>query len=768
LHSALTEFAHAAKSTYQGRLFAQDALEGLRMIDLCREVFDVVVMNPPFGQATPYAQQFLKERDSDGWKDIYAGFFEDALCRISDKGFVGAITSSQYFHTRQMIKLRDSFVAFGRPRIIVDLGPDVLDGAAVQTALAVLGGCREGSDMLYADLFEALDKETEIRRIIGGGNMAQLSLKDLGAIPGKPFCLHASSRILSQWRLDSILDPQTATVATGNHTFDDERFLRLRYEVERSDDIEAWIAFEKGGEYQPFQSSTPLMLQWKKGGSELRELNIAAYGSDAQVMQSSKYWNRFGLCYTHVSSIGFSPRILPSNVIFSSESISIFLKEKRSSRQDYLALLGFMASTAAQELVSVFGRYRKIENRAVSGMPISFRRLESFATEFANFAQRGISLCLKLESMDETSPHFQLPDRIAEECQSIQSRGLIAHEFASLYQSLDEVADKCLGISDSDITAVRRALLVHQFAAFREIRSVKDRTADMLMWAVGVAFGRFDWCLATGERQAPPEPNPFDSLPAKSPGMLPDGAESFHVHAGILADDHGHPHDLARLVEEVLARVNVTAPDEVRRWLQRNFFAFHLQRYSKSRRKAPIYWPLSTTSGGYTLWVYYPSLTSQTLYTALNDFAEPKLKDVGADVTALRNKGAARTRDDEKRFEALQTFELELIELRDTVLKLAPTYKPIHDDGVQVNAAPLWPLFRDKAWQNVLRETWAKMEKGDYDWAHLAMNYWPERVREKCKTDKSLAIAHGLEDLYVEPEAKPKKARGKKKVGVDE
>ena len=56
-----------------------------------------------------------------------------------------------------------------------------------------------------------------------------------------------------------------------------------------------------------------------------------------------------------------------------------------------------------------------------------------------------------------------------------------------------------------------------------------------------------------------------------------------------------------------------------------------------------------------------------------------------------------------------------------------------------------------------------KLEKGDYDWAHLAMNYWPERVREKCKTDKSLAIAHGLEDLYVEPEAAPKKARGRKK-----
>jgi len=100
-------------------------------------------------------------------------------------------------------------------------------------------------------------------------------------------------------------------------------------------------------------------------------------------------------------------------------------------------------------------------------------------------------------------------------------------------------------------------------------------------------------------------------------------------------DDQGHPHDLARLTEEVLARVDAPVPEDVRRWQQRDFFAFHLQRYSKSRRKAPIYWPLSTISGSYTLWFYYPSLTSQTLYTAINDFVEPKLKQVGAEVTAL-------------------------------------------------------------------------------------------------------------------------------------
>lgn len=293
----------------------------------------------------------------------------------------------------------------------------------------------------------------------------------------------------------------------------------------------------------------------------------------------------------------------------------------------------------------------------------------------------------------------------------------------------------------------------------------------LLSWAVGVALGRFDWRLATGERIAPPEPNPFDPLPAKSPGMLPDGAAPFHEHIGILVDVYGHPHDLARLVEEVLARVNVTVPDDVRRWLRRDFFAFHLQRYSKSRRKAPIYWPLSTASGSYTLWVYYPSLNNQTLFTAVNDFLDGpngKLTEVSRECAELRGNGSGRSREEEKQYEMLQTFEKELIDLRDTLLKIAPAYQPSHEDGVQITAAPLWPLFRHKQWQKVLKDTWTKLGKGDYDWAHVAMAYWPDRVREKCKTDKSLAIAHGLEELYVELEGAPKNTRAKKKTEANE
>jgi len=425
--------------------------------------------------------------------------------------------------------------------------------------------------------------------------------------------------------------------------------------------------------------------------------------------------------------------------------------------------------------------------------------------QLAALARRAWSLKRTLDTITENSHAFLLPADLRLRLGDYDPPAIVA-ELARIQAEIDTLAFDLYGFEEADRIAVPRpeelttedteiteeeendSLFIHSssLSSSSSVSSVSSvvnlssslssafvvslssptsvvNPTDLLSWALGVVFGRFDWRLATGEREAPPEPDPFDPLPPKSPGMLPDGAAPFRNHAGILVDDQGHPHDLAHLIEEVLGRVSAAVPDDVRRWLQRDFFPFHLQRYSKSRRKAPIYWPLATSSGGYTLWLYYPSLGSETLYTAVNDIVEPKLKQVGSDLAALRNKGAARSRDDERRFESLQTLELELIELRDTLLKLAPNYKPNHDDGVQITAAPLWPLFRHKPWQKVLKETWEKLSKGDYDWAHLAMSYWPDRVREKCRTDKSLAIAHGLEDLYIEPEAKPTKPRGRKK-----
>ena len=51
-------------------------------------------------------------------------------------------------------------------------------------------------------------------------------------------------------------------------------------------------------------------------------------------------------------------------------------------------------------------------------------------------------------------------------------------------------------------------------------------------------------------------------------------------------------------------------------------------------------------------------------------------------------------------------------------------------------------------WQKELKSKWDEFAVGKHDWAHLAMHLWPERVVSKCAADRSVAIAHGLEDVF--------------------
>lgn len=636
---------------------------------------------------------------------------------------------------------------------------------------------------IFLRLLASSEKEQDLASIVravrDGGLDARVFIRDTSVfskVPSSPFSYWEAQCFLEAFGRIPPFESNGRRIFKGAATSDNFRFVRTSWECNAEEGL--WFPYAKGGGYSPVYSDIPLLVNWANNAAEMEAEVLKKYpylnGDADWVLHRESYYLQPGITWPARTTSQLGMRAMPAGAVFGHKGPSAFLEVH--NEDDLLSLLSVCISAPFLRLIGLQlaagdAAARSYEIGTVQRTPIPDIPTESKQL-LAVLGRKYWRLKRTLDTVEETSHAYLLPAALRMRLGEFDPPAIEA-ELSRIQSEIDEIAFDLYGFKEADRAAGQGNQGVANNGDAEgspddegedEDRAASiERTAGLLSWAIGVAFGRFDWRLATGERAAPVEPEPFDPLPAKSPGMLADGAIPFHTHEGILVDDQGHPHDLARLVEDVLARVEITVQEGVRRWLQREFFAFHLQRYSKSRRKAPIYWPLTTKSGSYTLWVYYPNLTSQTLYTAINDFVDSKLKQVGADVTALRDKGSARTRDDEKQFETMQTFELELIELRDTLLKLAPTYKPNHDDGVQISAAPMWPLFRHKPWQKVLKATWEKLEKGDYDWAHLAMNYWPERVREKCKTEKSLAIAHGLEDLYVEPEAKSRKQRGKKK-----
>ncbi len=231
--------------------------------------------------------------------------------------------------------------------------------------------------------------------------------------------------------------------------------------------------------------------------------------------------------------------------------------------------------------------------------------------------------------------------------------------------------------------------------------------------------------------------------------MLPNGATRFHNHAGMLVDDQGHPHDIAAVIDQVLRRVQTDLQRDLRHWLQRDFFPLHLKLYSQGGRKAPIYWPLSIPSGRYTVWLYAPEVTSDTFFRLQQDILAPKIADELRNLGEMSAAGPDQSARERQALEDQETLVAELRQLSGEVKRIAPLWKPNLDDGIVLTKAPLWRIAgHHKAWQKELRTKWQELLSGEYDWAHIAMHLWPERVVPKCTEDRSLAIAHDLEDVF--------------------
>ena len=220
-------------------------------------------------------------------------------------------------------------------------------------------------------------------------------------------------------------------------------------------------------------------------------------------------------------------------------------------------------------------------------------------------------------------------------------------------------------------------------------------------------------------------------VPARS---APNGYELDLPPGQLLLDQPGHPWDIVerlytvaallvddadQLLTDVLKHLN---SKNLRDHLRKRFFKDHLKRYTKSRRKAPIYWPLYVPSGGWGVWVYAPSFTRETLY-AIESAATARLNASETEISRLhrhqQSKGTGRSaRDLADALETEQRLAEELGAFRKEAERIAELeWNPDLDDGVVLCAAPLAGLF--PAWKEAEKER-KNIKAGKYPWATVS------------------------------------------------
>ena len=117
------------------RLFADDAEQGIALVETMGRKFDVVLMNPPFGAGSLIAKKEFESNYPRTKNDVYAAFVERGIEMLHGFGMLGAITSRTGFFLSSFQRWREEILLKEAPPVVVaDLGYGVLDSAMVEVA----------------------------------------------------------------------------------------------------------------------------------------------------------------------------------------------------------------------------------------------------------------------------------------------------------------------------------------------------------------------------------------------------------------------------------------------------------------------------------------------------------------------------------------------------------------------------------------------------------------------------------------------------------
>jgi hypothetical protein len=677
---------------------------------------------------------------------------------------------------------------------------------------------------LFFRLLKEEEKEESLGAAVRGVRSAAASTlthraeqESFRMIPGAPFAYWVSDAMRRKFKEFQPLATQ-AMAQHGLSSKADFRWLRLAWEIpEPSACLQWWVPFAKGGEFSPYYADIHLLLDCTDNFAALKMELVMKYpyllpkdgsrqklleectgqeitGATAWVLHPENYYFRPGLTWPRRTTSGISFRVLAAGCVFADKGPAIFA----DTEGQLAVLLGLCNSRAFEgfatlSLGAADVAARSYEVGIVQRLPVPPNEPE--ATAQISLLARSIHDAKRsLDTATEHSHAFVLPAILLRPGPGLAGRlagwnrsvSAAADKIVAAQREIDELCYRLYGISAEDRATIETQLGTDVRGLPAPLTSAQA-TAGLVSWAVGVAMGRFDVRLATGDQPIPEPPDPFAALPAVSPGVLPDGRIPSDFPAavaqdGILVDDEGHPDDLVGGVREVLHLLWQSEADAVekeacsllgvqslRDYLGRmgkgGFWDDHFRRYSKSRRCAPIYWPLQSPRGLSRVWVYAHRLTKDTLPKLLGSrYLGGKLAQVKHAIEELRPGGQTKpglTKREESRLADLDELLLDLGELaarlRAVMGRVSDRgdtvgYVPVLDDGVALSAAPLhdlipWPKTRKHGGRAVseLEACWEELAEGDYDWAHVAMLCWPARVTEKCRSDRSLALAHGLD-----------------------
>ena len=784
------------------RLRGEQLTAGVRFVRLVREgTYDLVIGNPPYQGTSKIAEsKYIEKQYPLGKADLFAAFLLRGLQLVREGGVSALLTMRNWMFIKQYSGLRQYLLSTFDLRALGDFAVGAFDEVpndVLSVTVSVMHRTQARPERSIAqqptavtdnsyDRARTSRKRAAVLCHLGRHTFDPAALK---VVPEWPLVYWWDEKVLRTYETGKLLG-ESAPAKVGMQTANNQRFLRLPWEVGSQLLVEAWppseleclsrrwVPYVKGAAGKRWIEPLSFSVNWKSAGLECKEWPGSTAGAG-----SSEYFCR-GVAFTAVGS-GFDARTFRYPSIFDIMGTSIF----PTNPHDAVCALN---STFAKIVVTSL-------NPTIHIQPGDVNRLPLFPIAGADVIFATVEAAFGVhESHREPSVEFKLPG---------PSPWRYAQEWAQ--------------------TAVDRP----EGAPLPDYQPVLDPEppTDHLSFALGVSLGRFGphgEGVLDGDGRVVPLPPMGNGTQetagtndaAENRGTLPLEPKRHATRAcpsgssasallpgemlsGVVQKRGNHPGErggvggavvaqalpqgilfLDGSLDDVDLRDSLSHPatkplldawdqygaliaprSGLRSYLREKFFSeVHKGMYENR----PIHWPLSSEKKTFVAWVNIHRWNENTLRVLLAEHLKPRLTQLEGELTDLR---AARDSTDKKASKEADRRLADIFKYRDELtefIKLVETcaekgppptdaacparevdarYSPDLDDGVMVNSAALWPLLLPQ-WKDP-KKWWKELAtskgKKDYDWSHLAMRYWPTRVDEKCQQDPSLGVAHG-------------------------
>ena len=672
--------------------------------------YDVMITNPPYlgtSAMEPAVKDYAARNYPNSKADLFAMFMETGF--VKPNGFTSMINMHGWMFLASYEKLRVSILASQDTVLLAHLGPrafDEISGEVVQTVSFVFRKqkTKEHKGIYDRLVFYPSEHEKEIG-FLSPKNRFIRTQEEFTAIQGVPFTAYwAAPAVFAAFKA-SILVGNVSEPRVGMATANNDRFVRLWFEIEKKkfapncvsrEDAKKsrkkWFPFAMGGEQRKWYGNNDTVVNWENDGYEIQNFKDEKTGRIRSHNYNLDYIFSSAITWTVIGTDRTSFRYCPAGFLYSNSGYGMFCDNDGRK----LFLLGFMNSVIAASILQILSPSMGFESGYLRKLPLITKNQEEI--------NKLVRDCIELSKNDwdcyEISWEFhrhhliQLTAYISDtysaweaECRE-RFDTLKANEeelnriFIDIYGLQDELTPE---VKDEDVT-VRLA------DKERDIRS-------LISYLVGVVMGRYSLdvdglAYAGGDW----DPGKYRSYQPDDDGIVPiyaelgmeDGLTARIIHLiKRIYGENSYRANIDFIADALGKKSSESSEETLNRYLNEGFYADHLKIY----QKRPIYWLFSSGKhSGFKCLIYMHRYTPDTLARINGKYFLPESTRLKNELEELqlriaRSVGRDRVRLEKERQKLAAAYS-EALEYGQVLDHMANRYIAIDlDDGVKENYA---------------------------------------------------------------------------------